>query len=944
MKSKKLLSILLLFTMLATTLWSIPASAEEATWTWSIDENGTLTVSGTGEVYVGYNYSYQPWYSVRDSISSIVVEEGITSIKEWCFSGLPYVTSVSFPESLTSIGDYVFNDCIALSNVTLPSKLEKIGHTAFSKTAIKEITIPASVTEISSSAFSYCTNLRKVTFQCTELVELPSCLFEGCSNLKTVILPEKGLKKIQTRCFEDCISLEEITLPESVVYLGMESFEGCSALNTINTDNVLEYDSNVFGGCTSLNTITLNDLVKSLSMSMFLDSGISTIELPENLEIINSSAFDGCKNLKSIVIPDTVKTLGGSAFKGCTALKSIEIPNKITTISSNTFENCTALNNVSWHDNITYIGGYAFKNCASLVNLVLPGNIERISWGVFENTGIKEITVPESLTYVEGDGLGYDGVFKGSALETAYFEEGTTTIINGLFMDAANLKNVDLSNIEKIGDYAFARCSAYVPVITDKTKEIGKYAFYNCTAIDEFEIPAWMETIPDALLAGTNLGYIVFPETVKTIGTESFKNCKRLSYIEFSPSVTDIGVSAFEGCTALDVIDIPGTVINIENNAFLDCTNLAELTMHKGTETIGAAAFKNCALTEVRPSQTIRVLDDSVFGSNPLELLVVPRFCNTYTADWNSLYVSGKMYVSRNVESFATDNYGSSRTIMGVSGSAAETEAISKAGRGYTFEPVDAEITKLTYDINSVDIDLDETYPTTTHVTVLPEMDSGYITFKSSDENVATVDASGYVHGINYGTATITMSSDNGLSDTLIVNVVRPGVGMALSSGYEALSAGGSVLLKASSDISESYTWSSSNESVATVTPYGKVTAVAGGTAVITAKGKETGTSALCVIYVEGENTIPYKLDIDDFVIGCDVSLTETENGGNVIAALYDSNSKLLTAKTYPAAENVRVEFTVLPTVDLTGAQIKVFWWNIESVKPISNFRLVEIE
>lgn len=116
------------------------------------------------------------------------------------------------------------------------------------------------------------------------------------------------------------------------------------------------------------------------------------------------------------------------------------------------------------------------------------------------------------------------------------------------------------------------------------------------------------------------------------------------------------------------------------------------------------------------------------------------------------------------------------------------------------------------------------------------------------------------------------------------------------------------------------------------------------GTAIISVTGEYSGKTAKCAVTVTSENTLPYKIDINNFVIGCDVSLSEAEIGGNVIAALYDSNNRLLATNIYPSADTVRIDFTVLPTTDLTDAHIKVFRWNLETVEPISNFRLIEIE
>lgn len=956
--TKKIISIILTVAMLFS-LVSVTAFAEETTYTWVIDEEGTLTISGTGAIDFGRAY-YQPWKNDVNSIKSIVVNEGITSFGKGTFEDLKYVTSISLPKSLKSIGYTAFSGCTHLQSVTFPENLEVINSNAFSNcTSLTEITIPASVTNIVGGTFSGCTSLKKAVFL-NSLSKLPDSIFSGCTSLEDVTLPV-GLVSTGDSCFRNCTSLKKIVLADTVTVLGNDTFYGCTSLAEINTENILEYGARSFSGCSSLDTITINETVNTISYGMFENSGITHLVLPENLQTIDGEAFSGCAKLERVSIPEKLTTLGAYVFRGCVSLKEFSMPKSVTRIDNSFFKDCTALSKVILHDNVTEIGYEAFENCTSLKSITLPKNLETLYYNAFKNTGITEITIPNSLDTIYDSHNSFssgEGPFGGSDLETAYFEAGRTEIPNNLFKGASKLKNVDLNNIEKIGNGAFAYCSEFVPDITETTKEIGTYAFYNCSAIEDFEYPEWMEKIPDGLLAGTSIGYLVFPETVKEIGTDAYNGCKNLSYIEFSDTITDIGNSAFYGCTALDEIDIPGTVINIGHSAFAGCTNLKNLTMHKGTQTMGDGAFADCNLTEVRPSQTIRTLNDKMFNGNPVQILVVPRFCVTWNG-WADLYKNFNpaiSYVPANVENFDIYVY-KDAIIKGVKGTAAEAEALRE--KNVDFEPITTKIEALTFDINTVDITLDETYDSAAVVTVDVEdaidlttnkaipIDGEFITFTSDNESVATVDSTGYVHGVGYGTANITISCGSGKADTLTVNVVRPSIGVSISSGYEKLSVGNTVTLTADtipSGYEESYTWSTSDDKIATVTHDGVVTAIKEGTAIISVKGEYSGKTAKCVVTVTSENTLPYKIDINGFVIGCDVSLSEAEIGGNVIAALYDSNNRLLATNIYPATDTVRVDFTVLPTADLANAQIKVFWWNVELVKPVSKFRLVEIE
>lgn len=85
--------------------------------TWTLDNNGTLTISGTGDME-DYSYSYDvPWYSPRLLIESVVIENGVTSIGSNAFYYCSSLTSVTIPDSVTSIGEYAFHNCINLKNV-----------------------------------------------------------------------------------------------------------------------------------------------------------------------------------------------------------------------------------------------------------------------------------------------------------------------------------------------------------------------------------------------------------------------------------------------------------------------------------------------------------------------------------------------------------------------------------------------------------------------------------------------------------------------------------------------------------------------------------------------------------------------------------------------------------------------------------------------------------
>ena len=94
--------------------------------TWTLDAAGTLTVSGTGAMK-DYNYRGAPWYQSRDSIKTVVIESGVTTIGDSAFEDCSSLTSITIPEGVTAIGDFAFADCSSLSSITIPEGVTTIG-------------------------------------------------------------------------------------------------------------------------------------------------------------------------------------------------------------------------------------------------------------------------------------------------------------------------------------------------------------------------------------------------------------------------------------------------------------------------------------------------------------------------------------------------------------------------------------------------------------------------------------------------------------------------------------------------------------------------------------------------------------------------------------------------------------------------------------------------
>ena len=121
---KKLIIQSIMIFVLLTMLFSLPVTASAETrgtcgtnLTWVLDDEGTLTISGTGSM-TDYTASTTPWSA---SIQSVIIEEGVTSIGAYAFYSCPDLTSITLPQSLTSIGKYAFCYCSNMQAVYAPS-------------------------------------------------------------------------------------------------------------------------------------------------------------------------------------------------------------------------------------------------------------------------------------------------------------------------------------------------------------------------------------------------------------------------------------------------------------------------------------------------------------------------------------------------------------------------------------------------------------------------------------------------------------------------------------------------------------------------------------------------------------------------------------------------------------------------------------------------------
>ncbi|MCD7853130.1 MAG: leucine-rich repeat domain-containing protein [Oscillospiraceae bacterium] len=202
MKTLKKTWIFLLLVCLAalfstTALADVPQPAsgtcgDNLTWEWKYP---VLTISGTGDMedysatllggYNGYLTTSAPWNYLLWVATTIIIEDGVTSIGDYAFYDPYYhnLTTVTLGDDITSIGDHAFACCSELTEIEIPDGVISIGNSAFSGCSeLSSVTIPNSVTSIGSGAFEMCSSLTSITIP-NSVTSIGSGAFEMCSNL-----------------------------------------------------------------------------------------------------------------------------------------------------------------------------------------------------------------------------------------------------------------------------------------------------------------------------------------------------------------------------------------------------------------------------------------------------------------------------------------------------------------------------------------------------------------------------------------------------------------------------------------------------------------------------------------------------------------------------------------------------------------------------------------
>lgn len=571
---------------------AVQASAEysDGKFTWVLDGNGTLTITGNNMELTKNEISESALEKAGidfSRVNKLVIGNGITGFDRWGMWNL--------------------------------------------KKYIKELEIHGNAgMNMPEQCFYDVPNIESVVI--SGAVDVPRDMFGKCSGLKKVTL-KNGVRSIGEDAFRDCSSLESVIFENTVLE---------------------KISDGAFWGCSALSSIALPDSVTEIERNAFFETGLRNIQLPEKLTLIGGGAFCNCKNLKQVQLPPQLKELGEGAFFNCENLTQIQLPAQLNKLGTDAFRNCTSLDkidipagltqiepdtfcntgltSVTLHEGLTKIEDGAFHDCLKLKKIRIPKSVTDIgglALGIRYNRGNgAEEVIPGGFT-VEG--------YTGSAAERyvkrmhqcenlyhVFFKDVKFVSIGGQTAAVTNISKTKISAL-KTGAFTGKPLTQALTItyggkklvngrdytLTWKNnKNIGTASVtikgkgkYNGSVTKKFRITVQKNAvytvsrlkykISNADTSGK--GTVVFtgatdkaarktltiPTTVK-IGGKSFR-------------VTAIGTSAMSGAKKLTTVKIGANIMTVGAKAFCGCSKLSNVTIFSTkltTAKTGANAFK----------------------------------------------------------------------------------------------------------------------------------------------------------------------------------------------------------------------------------------------------------------------------------------------------------------------------------------------------------------
>jgi hypothetical protein len=493
------------------------------------------------------------------------------SAKKYTENGMTYQIA---DEEATLVKCEVEGDDITIPSMVNGYKVTGIGSNAFMNSRYSSIVLPDTVIYIYSSAFQGCENLKKITLP-DKLELFGGYAFSGCVKLKEARLA-RNITEIPAGTFDQCINLKSIIIPSKVTLIGECAFRKCYKLKNIKLGNkVKKIEEKAF---------SRNYMMKNIT-------------IPASVTNIGSEAFYKCKRLKKVVFAGDKTGLGENVFKSCKELKKINLPKNMKYIPEGLLAD-TGIASIKIPEKVSIIKADAFADCEKLTKIKLNKKMYAIGDSVFENSGLKSISLNADMRYIG------NGAFRGTKLKSISLPGKVTYIGNRVFANCRSLTSINIpAGVKGINPGAFNNCVSLKSIaVAAANKEYSSQdgVLYNKNKTKLIQYP----------LNKKNASFTV-PRSVDTIRSHAFEENSHL--ISVTLSTKNIGKFAFASMENLKTVNMQNGVNNIGEQAFGSDLKLTSVTIPESVKVIGYRAFRESMIKTAHIPSSLQKFDSNAF-------------------------------------------------------------------------------------------------------------------------------------------------------------------------------------------------------------------------------------------------------------------------------------------------------------------------------------------
>lgn len=842
---------------------------------------------------------------------------GCTSLKKVSVTGVTTTDNTGKTTLSTTIGTSAFKDNKALKEINLDTiktvsqeafrgcgvaddgtdpatltlnNVNAIGALAFYGCGFKAVQIPRQLTSVATGKIDGVEygpfaggKLETVSFG-TLINTIPDNLCMNTTSLQKIELQsvKASLRTIGKNAFKGCTSVEEVTIPKGILTVSNSAFEGCSGLTDV-TIAAKTINAKAFAECTNLKAVKMEEGVTTIQGMAFANTQISAVTIPSTLTTAGTTKEGTIE--KGPFAGTMIATVHGQTEDSTEAQEGATILPETPKIPDNLFLGCTSIIDVQIPETVTEIGQKAFKDASSVENVTFAVNtetgkvkgVEKIGISAFDGcSSLQELVLPETVTEV---------------LQGAFANEGA--LVKADMSRTASLKKWEKESFK--GDTALAE--VILPTAGGITA-IPDGAFAGCTTLtgENLKIPKNIVTITANAFKESGLKKLYIPNQVTTIGASAFEACKNLEDVHISNNISIISQSTFKNCEKLEKIEIPVKVAKIGTNAFYG-SGLKDVYIFGDPEIGGGitntyAGMKNQLSvfekevvdeTASAVSQHIFNADFTIHGAENTKLKTA--FFDTYRTETDGPSVPNVADGKGTIAIYSTSLANTDQPCM-------KWDSLNEAV--YRASAIKLDQSELTMMLKNKKTLVASVIPAdeTKEDSVLDAL-----TWESSDEKIAKVDANGVITANAEGTVTITAKAGDVKAECK-VKVISPinTCVMQKEGGTDSLTSlalrgGESIAVtfdvqKSNKQASDEYTIKAGDASVISVEKKDKIS----NTYVITAlkKGK---TSIICSATDGSEFTKTFDVTVDStqHIVADPTKFTNNNEDGS---HNYEANTK----------------------------------------------------